>query len=485
MKKLWVLLGASVICLHVDTAAPMMAGLNKIVKPIYEKYIKRKPAPYTFYAPRDSYSYFSPHFNMYHYVGVDYTTSGKVTSEDIQKDLATGIRGFTFTIKRIENQEAYVSNAKNTLSSLTGMLSTIVLFAEQHNEIVIVHITNAHHYSSIIHDHIKSIKYPDLLFTPLDRLKDIDKNAAKKRTIDTANKNGLTVWPRLKWNYANKKLVMITWDSTHYSDYCWRYDQYFTHNLSDSKKLIESSVDSISATMPVATAEHPTIFYSDALKTELVSGLSFVTWLAICTISNYLYSLCSQPISYQPAFDPMTWIKNPDIIPANAKQTFDTILAKVRTFGPENPNNPLNLNNEGFVYLRYRLKELYTPTRVYTYYPSRFLELWTNLIASASSSLTALGIYAIGHTKNAFTVVKKENIPAAMAVTGVFLKQPLSLGDAITISDNKSPIFNAVSQLNRQDYTLINTFERSLLLQIAHHGRRAASPITNRLLKKR
>lgn len=107
-------------------------------------------------------------------------------------------------------------------------------------------------------------------------------------------------------------------------------------------------------------------------------------------------------------------------------------------------------------------------------------------MSAAGTSLTALGIYAIRHTKNAFTVVKKEIIPANMAVTGVFIKKSISIGDAINIIDyNKSPIFNAVSQLNRDDYTLINKFQRSLLMQIAHHGRRVASPIANRLRKRR
>jgi|SRR5579863_1716923 len=497
MKKIY-LICAGLIAFHAGTTTPMMERFNKALKPIYGKYLKRTPAPYIFYdprgsyssyapyAPRDSYSYFSPHFNMYHYVGMDYTAADASTliliTQHIQQDLAIGIRGFKF-----KDTELMILRDKNTrYASLSTIIREIAIFAEKHNELVIVHLVDTEKYENIITELIK--KQTDihhLFFTPSDQLKDIEKNAAKNRIKNTANKNGLTVWPRLKWNYANQKLVMITWDSKLNSDYCWNYDTYFTHNLNDSKKLIESNVSSISAAMPKAANDQPTIFYSDVLKAELITGLSFITLLAANMISNYLYSLYSQPISYQPPFNPMDWINNPSIIPANAKQTFDVILAKTRTFGPENPNNPLNLNNEGLVYLRYRLKELFTPQRVYTYYPSRFLSLWTNLIASVGSGLTALGIYAIGHTKNAFTVVKVEEIPANMAVNGVFLTKPLTPTDITTIKENRSSIFNAVSKLNKDDYKIINDFQRSLWMKIAHHGRRAVSPITNRLRKKR
>lgn len=113
---------------------------------------------------------------------------------------------------------------------------------------------------------------------------------------------------------------MITWDSKNDSDYCWSYDTYFSNNLSDSKKLIESSVDSIAAAMPVATVEHPTIFYSDVLKAELVSGLSFVTLLAMNVISNYLSSIYNITTFYpKTPFHPTEWINSPGLMPVDYK----------------------------------------------------------------------------------------------------------------------------------------------------------------------
>jgi hypothetical protein len=517
MKKLSLLLCISCVSFHAGTTIAMMEHLNKALRSTYQKYFKRTPAPYTFYAPRDSYSYFSPHFNMYHYVGMDYTNKPVITATMIKNNLENGIRGFKFKISRSINLVAYVGNTDSTGEDLRVLIKDIAAFAEKNNEIIVIHIINTAKYQNIITENIKDFTDINLLFTPSDRLKDIDKNAAKNRIVSAAKKDAITIWPRLTWNYANKKLVMITCDSPEDSKYCWSYDKYFTDNLSDSKKLIETTVDSVSAAMPVAANDQPTIFYSDVLKAEFITGLGTITALAALMIYNYLTEprIHTHTVWEKPPTDNQNgwdYYKNTDAIPKEDSGLFLKAYQRAIELA-ESSYSPLQVKALAMTKVtREQIKDLivlgessqssspvhkvffellgqyfntpYVYVKTIVTPPSWYTKLIGSFIASMATSLTALGVYSIGLTKSAFTVVRKETIPADMAVTGVFLSKPLTQADIKTIRD-KNSIFNAVSQLNRDDYTMINNLQRSFLMKIAHHGRRVTSPITNRLRKKR
>jgi len=513
MKKLSLFLCISCVSFHASTTIAMMEHLNKALRSTYQKYFKRTPAPYTFYAPRDSYSYFSPHFNMYHYVGMDYTNKPVITATMIKNDLENGIRGFKFKISRSINLVAYVGNTDSTGEDLRVLIKDIAAFAEKNNEIIVIHIINTAKYQNIITENIKDFTDINLLFTPSDRLKGIDKNAAKNRIVSAAKKDAITIWPRLTWNYANKKLVMITCDSPEDSKYCWSYDKYFTDNLSDSKKLIETTVDSVSAAMPVAANDQPTIFYSDVLKAELITGLGTITALAALMIYNYLTEprIHTHTVWEKPPTDNQNgwdYYKNTDAIPKEdsglflkayqrAADMYSPLAQREKIWamksvtqeqikalvGPGEPEASYPQRSVFFAFLTQYLNTPYVYVKTIVTPPSWYTKLIGSFIASMATSLTALGVYSIGLTKNLFTVVRKETIPANMAVTGVFLNKLLTPEDIKTIRD-KNSIFNAVSQLNRDDYTMINNLQRSFLMKIAHHSRRVTSPITNRTRKK-
>src|ERR1700722_8774712 len=137
MKKLYVIVCAVIITMHTGITHPMMAGLTKRVTNLYHQYFAstpKKPDAYKFYAPRESYSYFSPHFNMYNFVGIDYTTPNPQTN--IMTDLQVGVRGFIWPLI-IYNK--YLSIAGTSIR-LQDALTQIADFSDDHNEIVIVHL---------------------------------------------------------------------------------------------------------------------------------------------------------------------------------------------------------------------------------------------------------------------------------------------------------------------------------------------------------
>jgi len=584
---------------HVGVTSPMMAGLTSRIKNLCTRYFAaapKKPQKYTFYAPRESYSYFSPHFNMYHFVGIDYTTPNPQVN--ITTGLNTGIRGFIFPLA-INNNLLSIANTGITLQKA---LTDIADFSGSKNEIIIVHLNNVKDHEKRIEALLKNRKIESLLFRPDDRLKDIEKNAAKTRIDNVAKKEDITIWPRLKWNYANNKLIMITWDSDQTSEYCWQYSDYFTNDLADSQKLITHRIQSIQEQLPKPivleaeirsalgdiispekTVEHPTIFYSDVLRAELAVSLGSTTILAMLMLYNYFITPTTSiiwqngpnynalhDIEYQKSYtqeyesllrdnravqgkiheyqqklveekysaeiEPLRqkydyWNgvmnapqtpENPGIYQQLKQSVYEPLRQKYDSLiGVRNPSEGLKLSSEDTIlrwkqsFADYRDKsnelaalvrpealdmvknlnpELLAPLRdkaadiakevakgvVSFARNNTAMNLWSAYFsqllgygAMTLTALAALGIYTSGSTKNLFTVVKQENVP--VNPTGVFLTTPLTPNDITTINNENNTVFHAVSQLNRNNFEVINNFQRSFLMKIADRARRLAS----------
>lgn len=561
---------------HVGITNPMMAGLTKRVTNLYNQYFasaSKKPESYKFYAPRESYSYFSPHFNMYYFVGIDYTTPN--TQVNITTDLQSGVRGFIWPLM-IDNNFLSIAGTRIKLSDVLTQVASI---SDSQNEIIIVHLKNVKNHEKRVEALLKNREVESLIFKPGDRLKDIENNAAKIRIENLAKKEGITIWPRLKWNYTHKKLIMITWDSDEPSDYCWKYDDYFTDTVTDTKKLITQRVDSLTPPVPDVTIQHPTVFYSDVLRAELATGLGVTTLLAMLMIYNYFNTCISQtgvPPAVSPGMNVPQSIPSPmgesrdelfykDVYTKEYKQLHgqavaqkteeymdklseqrygpelnalrqkvatlnaefdeprDTYAARLkimagmapsdaehRTLGARSKVADQALREKKIEFMdavqpdarEMALKDMSQSLvqqlaeqaaaiaarkvasavrpiaeKTVAYIQNSFDASYYSQIlgygAMALTALAALGIYTSGTTKNLFTVVKKEDVPANP--TGFFLTQPLTSADINTVNTTSNTIFHTASNLNRSNFTVINKFQRSFLMTIADRARRLAS----------
>jgi|GEM_PF-1818962 len=377
------------------------------------------------YFPKISRSFFSPHFNMYHYVGMDYTDK---TTDELQRELAYGVRGFIFPLTKTKDGQILIGN---TDTPLQLALRTICTFAKEYNEIVVVHLKAA---GAISQFPINTIADDPIikrvLFKPEDRLTQANGSAAKDKIKKfEENAKEIKIWPRLTWNYENEKLVQITWDIPASSPKIWFYNKFYsgdtTQNSLSNVKVHGLESDNFETIAPMKEKKSA-LFYSDTLRTEqsIASGLTFGTALSI---GIYL--------AMQKITDIAFW----------SLPSYENIVFK-------------------------NAQEFRTREQIEAGYA--LLKIMVGMLIAQPLSMINQGIYA---ANNIFTIVREEQIPINYMINGYFTTQPISTFVAAKL-EGKKTIFDKVNYLNRYNYILIDKQAISWTLTLSHLARKALAP---------
>jgi hypothetical protein len=395
--------------------------------------------------PKVSRSFFSPHFNMYHYVGMDYTDK-KI--DDIQRELAYGVRGFILPVKKV-NTQILIGNTDTTLKKALQIIS---VFAKQYNEVVVIHLKNSdaagqQAINAITNDAI----IQKVLFKPADRLTQAKESAAKDKILAAeAKTKEKKIWPRLTWNYEKEKLVQITWDAPESITNIWAYKTYYNaditqHSLTsiDTQAIAPKNGYDFEVTTRETTGtkpqEKPALFYSGVLKAEQ-GALSVVPVTAALALGFWIVT--------QKLTDLAFW----------SLPTYEELVFKTTR------ENILNLLHGK------PLEHLGTREQIESGYG--LLKLLAFFVVAQPLSMIQNGIL---RAKNTFTIVREELIPINYMINGFFINKPISevIGEKL---DGKKTIFDKVNYLNRYNYILIDKHAISWTLTLSHLIRKALAP---------
>jgi len=387
--------------------------------------------------PKVSRSFFSPHFNMYHYVGMDYTSKDV---DEIQRELDYGVRGFILPLNTMDGK-IVIGTTKATLKQA---LQTIAYFAQAYNEIVIVHLKNVTQIGEqAVNTIIADPTIQNVLFKPADRLTQANESAAKARILAyEKNTKAKKIWPRLHWNYENKKLIQITWDAPENSKDLWAYNTYYNPDITQySLSTVQTEVVSLTdfQKAPSTTQTKPVVFYSGVLKAEqrITAAIPFITAITLG------FLLMTQKLT-DLAFWSLPSIEE-QLQEANRQNILHELVGS--------PKATLSTREQvANMYLLYKMLAAY-----FTMVP----------LASIHHGINA--------AKNTFTIVREEQLPAFSMINGFFINKPISSCIAAKLEGQKT-IFDKINYLNRYNYILIDKHAISWTLTLSHLIRKAMAP---------
>lgn len=386
------------------------------------------------YFPKKARSFFSPHFNMYHYVGMDYDKEDKNTDEKtLKRHLAYGVRAFIFPLKQspinvyfTESPETKTHNSifiGETALSLVRALSIIDTFAKQYNEIIIIHLKNASQIRETDFNAMIQMYCKETCFTPTDRLADAKTiplyGQILKKYADTETGAGpKKIWPRISWNYRNQKLVQITYDGNQDTNLLWAFNQYYDSNNS------------------LRTADRQ-LFYSDVLKSEqkLAIGLTGAVAMALACLA-IAQNLTSIAVYTQ-------------AIENKAYELWGKISLKLM-LANQKEKDELGLTLMGCAV---------------------GLIAITKGIADVTTGISkSVGLYLVNRTNKTFTAVREGKIP--MHTITYTNKSIANLIQEKINNPQSISLFDTAAQHNIENFASIDTLNMGWALRIAHTIRR-------------